>query len=232
MYSKTLLNAVSVLRGSIGITRDCTQCWDQGIISNFKAYYLRQTFRQLIDKTDGADNNPLEIFGKTSNIMDAVDNINLSWNEVTEKCFERSMEECMAGAKQGWLDNINAQDIEELLQVTTGESFSDDDLKELVEQQVHEDDEISVSEDEEQKELSTDFLKKSLASITEIMDQFIQNDFNFDRSSKARRSVMDAMSCYRQLLAERNRKRQTTLDDFFTKKQKMSNEEEPSSSQT
>ena len=38
-------------------------------------------------------------------------------------------------------------------------------------QQVHEDDEVSVSE-EEQKELSMDFLKKSLAAITEIMDQF------------------------------------------------------------
>ena len=58
------------------------------------------------------------------------------------------------------MDNINAQDIEELLQVTTGESLSNDDLKELVQQKVHEDDEVSVSEDEEQMELSTDFLKK------------------------------------------------------------------------
>ena len=61
---------------------------------------------------------------------------------------------------------------------------------------------------------------------------FIQNDSNFDRNSKARRNVINAISCYRQLLAERKRKRQTTLDDFITKKQKMSNEEELSSSQT
>ena len=87
------------------------------------------------------------------------------------------------------------------MQVTTGESLSNDDLKELVEQ-VHEDDEISVSGDEEQTDFSTDFLIKSLTTITEIMDWFIQNDSNFDRSLKARRDVFDAMSCYRQLLAE------------------------------
>ncbi|XP_067119167.1 tigger transposable element-derived protein 1-like [Centruroides vittatus] len=175
-------------------TTSLIQPMDQGVISNFgqpnfKAYYLQRTFLQLINKTDGADKQSIRDFWKNYNIMDAVDNINLSWNEVTEKCLKRL-------ANVTGLDNINAQDIEELLQVTTGESFSNDDLKGLVEQQVHEDDEISVSEDEEQKELSPDFLKKSLATITEIMDQFIQNDFNFDRSSKARRSVIDAISCY------------------------------------
>ena len=87
------------------------------------------------------------------------------------------------------------------MQVTTGDSLSKDYLKELVEKQMHEDDEISVSDDEEQK--------RSLATITEIMDQFIQNDLNFDRSSKARQSLINTMSCYWQLLAERNRKRQT-----------------------
>ncbi len=34
------------------------------------------------------------------------------------------------------------------------------------------------------------------------MDQFVQIDLNFDTSSKARRSVIDVMTCYRQLLAE------------------------------
>ena len=197
---------------------------DQGVISTFKAYYLRRIFQQLIDKTDGEDKQSISNFWKNYNIMDAVDNINFSWNEVTEKCLKGvwknvlskdvdiresivDVGEIVRIANETGLDNINAQDIEELLQVRTGESFSNDDPKQLVEQQVHEDDEISVSEDEEQTELPTDFLKKSLATITEIMDQFIQNDSNFDRSSKARRGVIDAMSCYRQLLAEKGKGR-------------------------
>ncbi|KAK2578211.1 hypothetical protein KPH14_000945 [Odynerus spinipes] len=232
-------------------TTSLIQPMDQGVISNFKAYYLRRTFRQLIDKTDGEGKQSIRDFWKNYNIIDAVENIQLSWNEVTEKCLKGvwknvwpdlskdadsttrvDVNEIVELANKAGLDNINTQDIEELLQVPIGESLSNDDLKELVEQQVHKDDEFSVSEDEEQKELATNFLKTSLTTIVDIMDQFIQNDSNFDRSSKARRSVMDAMSCYQQLLTERNRKRQTTLDDFLTKKQKVSNEEEPSSSQT
>ena len=161
-------------------TTSLIQPMDQGVISNFKAYYLRRTFRQLIDKTDGEDKQSIRDFWKNYNIMDAVDNINLSWNEVTKKCLKGvwknvwpelskdvdtresidDVDEIVKLANETGSDNINAQDIEELLQVTTGESLSNDDLKELVEQQVNEDDEISVSEDEEQKELSTDFLKK------------------------------------------------------------------------
>ena len=50
--------------------------------------YLRRTFLQLIDKTDGEDKQSIRDFWKNYNIMDAVDNINLSWNEVTEKCLK------------------------------------------------------------------------------------------------------------------------------------------------
>ena len=60
------------------------------------------------------------------------------------------------------------------------------------------------------------FVKRSLTTITEIMDQFVKNDPNFDRSSKARWGVIDALSTYQQLLTERKRKTQTTLDDFLT----------------
>ncbi|XP_029054068.1 tigger transposable element-derived protein 1-like [Osmia bicornis bicornis] len=139
-----------------------------GVISNFKAYYLRRTFRQLNDKTNGEDKQSIRDFWKNYNIMDAVANINLSWNEVTEKCLKGvwknvwpelsknvdiresivDVDEIVKLANQTGLDNINAQDIDELLQVTIDESLSNDDLKELVEQ-VHEYDEVSVSEDEE-----------------------------------------------------------------------------------
>ena len=50
------------------------------------------------------------------------------------------------------MDNINAQNIVKLLQVTTAESLSNDDLKELIEQQRHEDYEINVYKDKEQRE--------------------------------------------------------------------------------
>ena len=69
------------------------------------------------------------------------------------------------------------------------------------------------------------FVRRNLTTITEIMDQFVKNDPNFDRSSKARQGVTDALSTYQQLLTESKRKKQTILDPFLTKRQKIGNTE-------
>jgi hypothetical protein len=50
------------------------------------------------------------------------------------------------------------------------------------------------------------------------MDQFIDNDPDWERSSKAKRDVLDVTSCYRELLREGNlKKRQSTLDTYIKK---------------
>jgi hypothetical protein len=53
------------------------------------------------------------------------------------------------------------------------------------------------------------------------MDQFIDNDLDWQRSSKAKRGVHDMISCYQELLHERKlKKRQSTLDAYIKKKQR------------
>ena len=101
----------------------------------------------------------------------------------------------------------------------TATSLSNDELKELTEQEENKNiDSSSRDFEEEQKELSMAFVKRSLTTITEIMDQFVENDPNFDRNSKAR-------STYQQLITEYKRKKQTTLDAFLIQKQKIGNTE-------
>ena len=96
----------------------------------------------------------------------------------------------------------NAEDVEEILQETAA-TLSNDELKELSEQEENKNIESSSRDfEEEQKEISMTFVKRSLTTITEIMDQFVKNDQNFDRSSKARRGIIDALSTYQQLLTE------------------------------
>lgn len=84
-------------------------------------------------------------------------------------------------ANETGLDSVNATYMDRVLRnyCKLPESLSSDHPKELVEQ-MHKDDEIGVSEDEERNKLSADFLQNSLATVTEIMDQFIQNDPNFE----------------------------------------------------
>lgn len=222
------------------------QPMDQGVISNFKAYYLRRTFKQMFEKTDGEEKQSIREFWKNYNIMNAVENIYLSWNEITERSLKGvwkniwpdlsksedighsvDMDEIVAEivelAKQTGLDEVNVEDVEEIVQETAA-SLSNDELKELTEHKENKNIDSSDFE-EEQNELSMAFVKRSLTTITEIMDQFVENDPNFDRSSKARRGVIDALSTYQQLLTERKRKTQTTLDAFLTKRQKIGNTE-------
>lgn len=222
------------------------QPMDQGVISNFKAYYLRRTFKQMFEKTDGEEKQSIREFWRNYNIMDAVANISLSWNEITKTSLkgvwkniwpdlsksedighsvdmDEIVEEIVELAKQSGLDEVNVEDVEEMVQETAA-SLSNDELKELTEQEENKNIESSDFE-EEQKELSMAFVKRSLTTITEIMDQFVENDPNFDRSSKARRGVIDALSTYQQLLTERKRKTQATLDTFLTKRQKIGNTE-------
>ncbi|GFR15111.1 uncharacterized protein TNCT_730271 [Trichonephila clavata] len=170
--------------------------------------------------------------------MNAVENMNLSWNEKTEKCLKGvrkniwtdlskggdtghcvDLNEIVELVKQTSLDEINVEDVKEIVQKTAA-SLSNYENKELEDQEEHKNIESSDFE-EEQKELSTAFSKTSL-TITEIMDQFIENGPNFN-SSKARQGVMDALSTYQQLLTEHKRKMQITFNTFLIKKQKIGN---------
>ncbi|GFV25200.1 hypothetical protein TNCV_2565841 [Trichonephila clavipes] len=52
-----------------------------------------------------------------------------------------------------------------------------------------------------------------------------------NRSSKARRGVVEALSTYQQLVTERKRKTQIKLDAFLIKRQKIGNTEDTASSE-
>ncbi|CAK9814153.1 Tigger transposable element-derived protein 1 [Anthophora plagiata] len=232
----------------------------------------------MFEKIAGEEKQSIREFWKNYNIMNAVENINLSWNEITERSLkgvwkniwpdlsksedighsvdmDEIVEEIVELAKQTGLDEVNVEDVEEIVQQTAA-GLSNDELKELTEQEENKNIDSSDFE-EEQKELSMAFVKRSLTTITEIMDQFVENVGNdclwtgrfsktpckrniqstvrevsriflcyqvrTNESSKARRGVIDALSTYQQLLTERKRKTQTTLDAFLTKRQKIGN---------
>jgi ribosomal protein S13 len=74
------------------------------------------------------------------------------------------------------------------------------------------------------RDLTTEFLSNSITAIMQIMDQFIDNDLDWQRSSKAKRGVLDMISCYQELLHERKLKRKSTLDAYIKKKQRFAEE--------
>lgn len=77
-------------------TTSILQPMDQGAIANFKSYYHRRTFGQLIKETDGEGRQSMRDWWKSYNVMKAIQNIDEAWKEVKKKLHERCLEKPLA----------------------------------------------------------------------------------------------------------------------------------------
>ena len=60
---------------------------DQGVIAALKAYYLRQPLQEMIRQMDSSGVS-LKEYRKDCNILKAIDNIKMAWEEVTVSCMK------------------------------------------------------------------------------------------------------------------------------------------------
>ncbi|XP_049719734.1 tigger transposable element-derived protein 1-like [Elephas maximus indicus] len=63
-------------------TADAVQPMGQGVASAFKAHYLKRTFEHILEATGGEDKATIREFWRNYDIMDAVDNIAVAWEEL------------------------------------------------------------------------------------------------------------------------------------------------------
>ena len=218
-------------------TTSLLQPMDQGVIANFKKYYIRRTYRQVLKAVEEDPNMTLSGFWKSFNIYMCIKHINADWHEVAQTnmngvwkalCpqFVNNAEGFDQEEAKKILENLveifnkldidlEEEDFEELLESHSQQELTNEDLMELESTQ-------GLEEEDENEEIlpvkksETKLMAEGFSLIEKALTIFESQDANVERFSKVAMSVRDSFQCYRIIYDEKKNKTvQTSLHQFF-----------------
>ncbi|GLV32614.1 hypothetical protein CBL_00677 [Carabus blaptoides fortunei] len=214
------------------------QPMDQGVFAEFKTYYLRRTFNQAVRACEGENAFNFTEFWNDYNIRQAIDNIGASWDEVPAKTmnmvWKKLYPECVQfvddfdntldtikenivelGKKIG-LDDLTVDDIQKVLD-SHREELSNEDLMAIDQQRALEENESNEEEEDAEppKVLTAPMLNEFFKLIDQATAIIDLNDPNRVRSSAVARKIQEDVSCYRELLREKQKNRKHLVFDQY-----------------
>ncbi|XP_051865280.1 tigger transposable element-derived protein 1-like [Pristis pectinata] len=209
----------------------------QGAITQFMRFYLRRTLKQLVDAADGGGEATVGEFWKGFNIMNAIDNIAESWDELQVSTMngvwqniwpgciinftdvpaaepaEKVTRDIVTLANEAGFEDIVEEDVIQLLD-SHEENLSNEDLMLLEQERASEDADVTEAP-ATPLQLTTHHLSETLSYIDRVVDILSANDPSRERSLKAVRLLHDAMGCYREMYKEKMRREQQSALDAF-----------------
>ncbi|XP_036599100.1 tigger transposable element-derived protein 1-like [Trichosurus vulpecula] len=195
------------------------QPMNQGVITTFKAFYLKRTLCQLIQETDGEEKPTIREFWRSYNIMTAVDNIAEAWQELKPSTmnavWKKIWPECVCASSEAEALPQIHQNMVTLAGHGSFEGVVEEDVVHLL--QSHEEDlsgeglgtpSPGAGQDNALAtlpELTTKHLAEALSHFDRGLQILSDNDPNRERSLKVCRGVNSVISCYRELYKEKKR---------------------------
>ncbi|GFG29801.1 hypothetical protein Cfor_00232 [Coptotermes formosanus] len=216
-------------------TSSLIQPMDQGVIATFKAYYLKKTF-DMLGKAVDDKNMSVKEFWKNFSIRDAVMLVDEAWASVPHVCMNavwRSVCPDLVHDFKGFsVDEDVNKTKEEVVQLASKVGFNDVDLCDVGDLLSHNDElsneDLIELENESREEAGVEGMaegdvrtltSKRLSEALRLFDEGLlileENDPNTERSSKVKRDILASLTCYSEMLKERMKASQTSLDSFF-----------------
>ncbi|XP_051825075.1 tigger transposable element-derived protein 1-like isoform X1 [Antechinus flavipes] len=229
-------------------TASLLQPMDQGVFAVFKAYYLRCMFSQVLEVNRNNKQFSVREIWKDYNIMKAIDNIKISWAEVNSHYLSSVWRKVWPDLENDFFEVESeilaiATEVEHLAKLLGFEEVTLDDVQELLDNSgdtSNEDPQCFPEEKVESKEnekepaperiLTTKVLSDCLAEISHALEVLSENDPDCERSCSVKRTVLQAMDCYSEMLQDRKKACPANLEVFLEKPNPQPQESQPGSS--
>ncbi|GFU46607.1 tigger transposable element-derived protein 1 [Trichonephila clavipes] len=214
---------------------------DQGIISTFKKYYIKTTYKFILNKLEN-ESLTVKYVWKQFSIFDCLIHVasasaqirprtlNACWKKIWPACVTDNTttqtstlsDEIINLAHEIGGDGFNTfshDDIDELL---VDDALSDNDIIDLT-LDLTVDDVVGLEGDNDEEEKSTPLtgklIQEGLQLCSKLENHFLINDPNSERASKLQRELQNCMSGYRELYKKiKESSSQSLITDYIVRK--------------
>ncbi|GFW05678.1 tigger transposable element-derived protein 1 [Trichonephila clavipes] len=221
-------------------TTSLIQPLDQGIIATFKKYYIKTTYKFILNKVENESLTVKDVW-KQFSIFDCLIHVasasaqirprtlNACWKKIWPACVTDNTttktstlsDEKINLAHEIGEDGFNTfsqDDIDELL---VDDALSDNDIIDLtLDLTVHGVVGLEGDNDEEEKStpLTGKLIQEGLQLCSKLENHFLINDPNSERASKLQRELQNCMSGYRKLYKKKESSSQSLIIDYIVRK--------------
>jgi len=222
-------------------TTSLLQPLDQGIISTFKALYIKKSFKYILDQMENGESLSIIDAWKKFTMLDCVKHIGMSYAEIKQStlnaCWKALWPNIVEDENHRMCLKQEYSRIIELGHMLGGEGFADItevDIAEIMEDQELQEDDLlemvqkisgsvnDVESDVDECESSTftaKIVREGLAIGRKLGNYFQEYDTNVERALKFQRDVNKILTQYEEVYKEMTKNRQQLLiSDFFSEK--------------